>query len=147
MTRFWVDFLGLARRACSVVSLLGKLQSVSLVELSGLKSRFHGCIFRCSNFPGGNYIHPPPSPHFWPKGIFQGRGGGVYILSPHAAGILYPPPPFYTPPTPKRVFLGVGGWGCIKFGPVNLTVLVNFCISHRLFRGGGISSMSCLRLA
>ena len=39
---------------------------------------------------------PPPSPHFWPKGIFQGRGVGVYILRPHATGILYPPPPFYT---------------------------------------------------
>ena len=42
---------------------------------------------------------------------------GVYILRPHAAGILYAPP-FYTPPTPRRVFSGVGGWGCIKFGPV-----------------------------
>ena len=60
---------------------------------------------------------PPPSPHFWPKGIFQGRGVGVYILRPHAAGILYAPP-FYTPPTPRRVFSGVGGWGCVKFGPV-----------------------------
>ena len=41
----------------------------------------------------------------------------MYILRPHAAGILYAPP-FYTPPTPRRVFSGVGGWGCIKFGPV-----------------------------
>ena len=43
---------------------------------------------------------------------------GVYILRPHAAGILYAPPPFYTPPNSRRVFSGVGGWGCIKFGPV-----------------------------
>ena len=42
---------------------------------------------------------------------------GVYILRPHAAGILYAPP-FYTPPTPRRVFSGVGGGACIKFGPV-----------------------------
>ena len=63
------------------------------------------------------YAPPPPSPHFWLKGIFQGRGVGVYILRPHAPGILYAPP-FYTPPTPRRVFSGVGGWGCIKFGPV-----------------------------
>ena len=41
----------------------------------------------------------------------------MYILRPHAAGILYAPH-FYTPPTPRRVFSGVGGWGCIKFGPV-----------------------------
>ena len=68
--------------------------------------------------PGRTYIPPPPSPHFWPKGIFEGRGVGVYILRPHVAGILYAPP-FYTPPTPRRVFSGVGGWGCIKFGPVH----------------------------
>ena len=42
----------------------------------------------------------------------------MYILRPHAAGILYAPPVLYTPPTPRRVFSGVGGWGCIKFGPV-----------------------------
>ena len=35
---------------------------------------------------------------------------GVYILHPHATGILYAPPPlFYTPPTPRRVFQGWGG--------------------------------------
>ena len=44
---------------------------------------------------------------------------GVHILRPPAAGILYPPP-FYTPPTPRRVFSGEGGWVCIKFGPVDL---------------------------
>ena len=40
---------------------------------------------------------PPPHP-FCPEGIFQGRGVGVYILRPPAAGILYAPPPLlYTP--------------------------------------------------
>ena len=43
----------------------------------------------------------PPSlpPHLFAKRHFSGEGGGVYILSPHAAGSLYaPPPPFiYTP--------------------------------------------------
>ena len=49
----------------------------------------------------------------------------MYILRPHAVGILYPPP-FYTPPTPRRVFSGVGGWGCIKSGPVINVVLQLF---------------------
>ena len=48
----------------------------------------------------------------------------MYILSPHEAGILYPPP-FYTPPTPRRVFSGVGGWGCIKFQR-RIRLLYNF---------------------
>ena len=58
--------------------------------------------------------------------IFQGEGG-VYILQPPAAGFLYAPPLFYTPPTPRRVFSGVGG-GCIKFGP---SVLALFIISKK----------------
>ena len=66
---------------------------------------------------GEKLYTPPPSPHFWLKGIFQGRGVGVYILRPHAAGILYAPPPFYTPPTPRRVFSGVGGVGVYKIWP------------------------------
>ena len=45
----------------------------------------------------------------------------MYILRPHAAGILYAPPPSHTPPTPRRVFSGVGGWGCFKFGPVEIS--------------------------
>ena len=65
--------------------------------------------------PGRNYIRPPPPTISWPKGIFQERGVGVYILRAHAAGI-YAPPPFYTPPTLGRVFSGVGGWGCIESG-------------------------------
>ena len=76
------------------------------IFLNFLQSIFQGEIFN-------------PPPHFWPEGIFQGRG--VYILKPHAAGILYaPPPPFIHPPTPRRVFSGAGGWGCIKFGPADL---------------------------
>ena len=66
--------------------------------------------------PGRNYIHPPPHPpHFGLKGIFEGRGVGVHILRPHAAGI--PPPHFFHPPTPRRVFSGVGGLGVYKIWP------------------------------
>ena len=65
----------------------------------------------------GEIIYTPHPPHFWLKGIFPGRGVGVYILSPYAAGIFSPPPPpVFHPPTPRRVFSGVGGWGCVKFG-------------------------------
>ena len=67
----------------------------------------------------GETIYAPPlPPPFLAKRHFSGGGVGVYILRPHAAGILYPPP-FYTPPTPRRVFSGVWGCGRIKFGPVN----------------------------
>ena len=48
----------------------------------------------------------------------------MYNLRPHAAGILYAPP-FYTPPTPRRAFSGVRGWGCTKFGPVFLKKMKN----------------------
>ena len=82
-----------------------------------------GWVFRAIASPLGLesgvklYTPPPPTPISGHKAFFRGEGGGVYILRPHAAGILYPPP-FYTPPTPRRVFSGVGGGGCIKFGPV-----------------------------
>ena len=62
------------------------------------------------------YAPPPPSPSSGQRAFSRGGGGG-YILSPHVAGILYARP-FYTPPTPRRVFVGVEGWECIKFGPV-----------------------------
>ena len=47
-----------------------------------------------------------PSPHFWPLGIFQGRGGGesVYIED-LTAGFQYAPLS-YTSPIPRRVFSG-----------------------------------------
>ena len=77
------------------------------------------CVRSFEEVQGEIVLPPPPSPPFWPESIFKGEGGGVYISNPPAAGILYPPPPlFYTPPTPRRVFSWVRGWGCIKFGPV-----------------------------
>ena len=71
-------------------------------------------------FPGRNYKRPPPPfPPISARRPFAetGGGAGLYILKPPAAG-FYTPPLFYTPPTPRRVFSGVWGWGCIKFGPV-----------------------------
>ena len=58
-------------------------------------------------FSREKYI-PPPLPLFLAKGIFQGRGVGVYILSPHSAGILYAPPLLYAPPPLEGYFQGGG---------------------------------------
>ena len=72
------------------------------------------------NSPGRNYIPPPGLPRFLAKGIFDGRGVGVCILRPRAAGILYPPPPLFIHPSPlEGYFQGWGRWGCRKFGPEN----------------------------
>ena len=45
--------------------------------------------------------------------IFSREGVGVYILKPPRGRKLLPPPLFYTPATPRRVFSWVGGWGCV----------------------------------
>ena len=66
------------------------------------------------HFSPGKY--PPLHPISGLEGIFR-RGGGCIFRSP-AAGILYPPPLFYTPPTARRTFSGLVGGGCIKSGPV-----------------------------
>ena len=48
--------------------------------------------------------------------MFQGRGVGVYILKPLAAGISYAPlPHLLYAPLPQKGIFSVGG-GCIKFG-------------------------------
>ena len=42
---------------------------------------------------------------------FSGEGGGgVYFEAPRGRNFIRPPP-FYTPPTPRRVFSGWGGGG------------------------------------
>ena len=70
---------------------------------------------------GKKLYTPPPLPHFWPKGIFQGRGVGVYTLRPHAAGILYAPP-FIHPPPLGGYFQG-WGVGVYKIRPRINTVI------------------------
>ena len=48
----------------------------------------------CFNFKSRRklYTPPPPFPHFWPKGIFQGRGGGgVYFEPPRGRNFIRPP--------------------------------------------------------
>ena len=66
--------------------------------------------------PGRNYICPPIPPFFGQKAFLRGSGGGcIFWTLPRKNFIL--PPPLNTTPTPKRVFLGMGGWGCIKIWP------------------------------
>ena len=43
--------------------------------------------------------YPRRIPHLWAESIFKGRGGAGF----------YTPPPSFIPPTPRRVFSGVGG--------------------------------------
>ena len=67
------------------------------------------------------YTPPPPPPHFWLKGIFEGRGWGCIFWGPTRQE-FYNPPPFYAPPTPRRVFSGVGGVGVYKIWPRNFGI-------------------------
>ena len=81
------------------------------------------------------YTHPPPPPIFWPEGILRGRVEGVNSEPPPCGRIFVGPPLFPTLPTPKRVFSGVGGWGCIEFRPSSMrerrTGKRNSCTSIR----------------
>ena len=71
-------------------------------------------------FQGKIIYTPPPIPPFLAQRHFSGEGGeGVYSEPPRGRNFIRPPP-FYTLPTPRTVFSGVGGWGCINFGPVLL---------------------------
>ena len=83
--------------------------------LVGLGTRFwHGLLIQPITLKT-----PPLSPApFWSEGVFQGEtGGDVYFEAPFGRNFIRPPL-FYTPPTPRRVFAGVGR-GCIKSGPAN----------------------------
>ena len=84
-----------------------------------LASNSHSLTRVVSEGPGRNYLQrPPPLPPFLAKKQFSGEGGGgVYSEPPRSRNFICSL--FCTPPTPRRVFSGVGGWwGCIKFGPV-----------------------------
>ena len=73
------------------------------------------------------YAPPPPPPFFGPEAFFRGGGGGCIFRGPTRQE-FYTPPPFYTPPTPRRVFSGVGGWGCIKIWPrISLSSCLCMC--------------------
>ena len=65
-----------------------------------------------NNSPVRKYVRPPPSPTVGQMAFLMGRavrGGGVYILKPPAAGSLYPPPLFQTPPNIRKVLFRGGG--------------------------------------
>ena len=63
-----------------------------------IRRGMHSEFFRRGRALGGQtavrriIYAPPPSPHFWPKGIFQGRGGGgVYFEAPRGRNFIRPP--------------------------------------------------------
>ena len=79
---------------------------------------------------------PPP---FLARRQFQGRrgGGGVYILNPPAAGILFTPTPLsYVPPTPRRAFSRVVGVGVNNL--VDVSDIFNFFPVVGRGKGGGV---------
>ena len=99
-------------------------------DIQDCRGSMLGCMHTLSRLkflPGREYKPPPPpledcipprSPMFWPEGIFQGRGGGLYFLKSPAAGILYPPL-FHTPPPLEGSFqkwgVGVRARSRLKF--------------------------------
>ena len=66
-------------------------------------------------------VYAPPPPPISVR-HFLGEGGeGVYFEAPRGRNFIPPPPPFlYTPPHPQKLIFRVGGWGCIKVGPVKM---------------------------
>ena len=77
-------------------SLIGGLLPCCLTFINCTKT---WCVAEKGAIIQGEIIYTPPLPPiFGWKTFFRGGGWGVYILSPHAARILYPP--FYTPPNP-----------------------------------------------
>ena len=62
-------------------------------------------------------IYAPPPPHFFNQKRFFREGMGGIFQTPRGRNFIVPPPLLYTP-HPRRVFSRVGGWGRIKFGPV-----------------------------
>ena len=69
--------------------------SLSLGQSRGRRAgRTSLCVKRLSREK--LYTTPPPSPHFWPKGIFQRRGWGCIFRGPTRQE-FYTPPFLYTP--------------------------------------------------
>ena len=98
--------MSLAAMGCSV-PVTGDLVSISATP----------CDFKSHDVIQGETVYalPPPLPLLLARKTLS--GGGVYILKPSAAGILYAPL-FYTPSTPSsRVFSGVSGVGMYEIWP------------------------------
>ena len=109
-------------------------------------------------FPVRIYIRPPPpTPFSGHEAFFRGGGWGCIFWGPTRKVVYTPPPPFYTPPTPRRVFSGVGGLGVYKIWPrnvatfpayvfVNDVVVLELCLCDQLLQGGWLRAGSFLRV-
>ena len=84
---------------------------VRVVRESATDSIAQNCSPCLSHMSRAKLYTPPPStPISGHKAFFRGGGGGVYFETTTRQD-FYTPPPFLHPPTPRRVFSGVGGGG------------------------------------
>ena len=82
--------------------------------------------YQCSSerqkFREKSYTPTPPSPSFWPEGLFSEKGGGGWIFRAPRGRNLTSPPSFIHPPSLEGHFQGWGGvqiWSpkkCQRFG-------------------------------
>ena len=63
-----------------------------------------------NRYAQGEIISPPTPPPLRAERHFSGEGGGgVDFEAPRGRNFIRPPPFYTPPPTPRRVFSGVGG--------------------------------------
>ena len=105
--------------AAAVDTIIMKIVAITAVVVSAVIAAAAAAVVVV--VPERNYIHPL-SPISGQKVPGEG-GGGVYFEAPRGRNFIPPPPPpFIHRPTRRRVFSGVGGWGCIKFGRVVVVI-------------------------
>ena len=71
-------------------------------------------IWRGGRLVQGASIYPPPPQIFAQKAFLRGKGGGcIYLIhfEAHLRQDFCTHPHLYTPPSPRRVFPGMGGGG------------------------------------
>ena len=91
---------------CEILACILRSSDAKMPAIRALAVVFQGKII---------YAPPPPTPFLVIRHFSGEGGGGVYFEAPRGRNFIRPPP-FYTPPAPRRVFSGVGG-GVYKIWP------------------------------